>query len=119
MSLLYADILNNLKWDVMPRERWGIVGKNGAGKSTLLKSIISGSSGNVNILSGKITVAKNSRVGYLEQKGVLFASKVYKHHLHGAHQIKPCLFILLPPNIEHLGKWKHLDFKRRSFHSYG
>lgn len=64
------DILNSLDWDIMPKERWGIVGKNGAGKSTLLRTIINGSKGNINIQSGKINVAKKSRIGYLEQKGV-------------------------------------------------
>lgn len=64
------DILNELNWEIMPKERWGIVGKNGAGKSTLLRTIISGSIGNINIQSGSINIAKKSRIGYLEQKGV-------------------------------------------------
>ena len=64
------DILNQLNWEIMPKERWGIVGRNGAGKSTLLRTIISGSSGNIAIQSGSINVAKKSRIGYLEQKGV-------------------------------------------------
>lgn len=62
------DILNSLDWNIMPKERWGIVGKNGAGKSTLLRTIINGSKGNINIQSGKINIAKKSRIGYLEQK---------------------------------------------------
>ena len=64
------DILNSLDWEIMPKERWGIVGKNGAGKSTLLRTIINGSQGNINIQSGSINIAKKSRIGYLEQKGV-------------------------------------------------
>ena len=64
------DILNNLDWEIMPKERWGIVGRNGAGKSTLLRTIIQGSVGNINIRNGKINVAKKCRIGYLEQKGV-------------------------------------------------
>lgn len=64
------DILNELNWEIMPKERWGIVGQNGAGKSTLLRTVISGSEGNINIRSGSINIAKKSRIGYLEQKGV-------------------------------------------------
>lgn len=64
------DILNDLNWEIMPRERWGIVGRNGAGKSTLLKTILFGSMGNIAIQSGSINIAKKCRIGYLEQKGV-------------------------------------------------
>ena len=32
-------LIANLNWNILPKERWAIVGTNGCGKSTLLKAI--------------------------------------------------------------------------------
>eukprot|EP01041_Mallomonas_annulata_P002410 gene2410-4679_t len=64
------DIMNDVKWTILPYERWGLVGRNGAGKSTLLRAITGTGDENVSVRQGSIAIAKKSRMGYLEQKGV-------------------------------------------------
>ena len=32
-------LISGLDWNILPGERWAIVGENGCGKSTLLKSV--------------------------------------------------------------------------------
>ena len=64
------DIVTNIDWTVMPKERWAIVGKNGVGKSTLLRAITNTGGELVAIREGNVIIAKKARLGYLEQKGV-------------------------------------------------
>ncbi|KAJ1424701.1 ABC transporter [Ochromonadaceae sp. CCMP2298] len=70
LSIGNNDIISKINWTIMPRERWALVGKNGAGKSTLLKALTGTGGDHVTVRDGSIAVAKRSRVGYLEQKGV-------------------------------------------------
>lgn len=64
------DILSNIKWTILPYERWAIVGRNGEGKSTLLKAITNTGGEMLSVPKGDICIAKQSRLGFLEQKGV-------------------------------------------------
>ena len=64
-----ADILNEIQWQVMPGERWGIVGPNGAGKSTLLAALL-GTNPTINVASGSVRIKPGLEVGYLEQTSV-------------------------------------------------
>ncbi len=56
-------VLKDVSLTLQNGERMGLVGANGCGKSTLLKMI----SGRESIDSGTCQVAKDSRIGYLEQ----------------------------------------------------
>lgn len=64
------DILSNINWTILPKERWALVGRNGCGKSTLMKAITGTGGELVSIAEGEIQIAKKARMGYLEQKGV-------------------------------------------------
>ena len=64
-----ADILNNIEWQVMPGERWGIVGPNGAGKSTLLNALL-GTNPTIRVQQGSVRIKPGLEVGYLEQTSV-------------------------------------------------
>ena len=64
MSTLFVLMYRN----ILPKERWAIVGTNGCGKSTLLKSI-TGTKPEF-IMEGKVTVMPGVRLGYLEQTAV-------------------------------------------------
>jgi len=90
ISIGNNDILSNVVWSILPNERWAIVGRNGegndhhksfliyfllrsyhfVGKSTLLKAITETGGETLSISSGEICIAKQSRIGFLEQKGV-------------------------------------------------
>lgn len=61
----YGDIntLKNITFDINEGERVGIIGANGAGKSTLINII----NGNESADSGRIELAKGTRIGYLKQ----------------------------------------------------
>ncbi|XOV80148.1 MAG: ATP-binding cassette domain-containing protein [Aestuariibacter sp.] len=56
-------ILENIKLNLVPGSRIGILGKNGAGKSTLLKTI----AGILPPIAGECHIAKGLRVGYFHQ----------------------------------------------------
>ena len=61
----YGDLvlLNNISFSIGEGQRVGLIGKNGSGKTSLL-NIIAGDDG---YDSGKITIKRDLRVGYLEQ----------------------------------------------------
>lgn len=61
----YGDvvILGNIKLNLVPGSRIGLLGKNGAGKSTLIKLL----SGETNPVSGNYHVSPNTKVGYFAQ----------------------------------------------------
>ena len=50
-------------WHIKPGDRVGLIGANGTGKSTLLKIIV----GEYAPSSGNISMAKDLRIGYLNQ----------------------------------------------------
>jgi ATPase subunit of ABC transporter with duplicated ATPase domains len=70
LSIGNNDILSGVDWSLYPNERWALVGPNGAGKSTLLRALTGTGGKMINIREGDVTLAKNRRMGYLEQKGV-------------------------------------------------
>ena len=68
ISIGNNDIMNNVEWNIMPGDRWGLVGENGAGKSTLFRAITGNNE--VKVREGNIQISKKLQLGYLEQKGV-------------------------------------------------
>ena len=70
LSIGNNDIMEDVNWTILPKERWALVGRNGAGKSTLLRAITGTGGELVSISEGGISIAKKARMGYLEQKGV-------------------------------------------------
>ncbi len=58
-------LFENLTFDVLRGERFGITGPNGTGKSTLLRLAL----GELEPTAGSIRMGKNLRVGYLDQHG--------------------------------------------------
>lgn len=65
LSMEYGteEIFNNISIRIKPKDKVGIVGVNGAGKSTLFKIIMR----EIEPSSGKITIVKNARIGFLPQ----------------------------------------------------
>lgn len=61
-------ILDNIKLNLVPGSRIGLLGRNGAGKSTLIKLL----SGEITPLTGKLEVNPNSKVGYFAQHQLEF-----------------------------------------------
>ena len=61
----YADtpILQNVSFTIHPGDRIGLLGHNGAGKSTLIKVL----SGELDVLQGDYTRAKDLKIGYFAQ----------------------------------------------------
>ena len=59
-----ADVLNGLTFQVLPRDRVGLVAVNGAGKTTLLRII----AGELAADTGVVTVLKGVQIGYLTQE---------------------------------------------------
>jgi len=66
-SFLIDPILSNITFQVLDRDKIGLVGVNGAGKSTLLKII----AGEISFDSGEIHKAKEVKLGYLAQNSGL------------------------------------------------
>ena len=61
-------ILDNIKLNLVPGSRIGLLGRNGAGKSTLIKLL----SGELQPLRGTLEVNPNSKVGYFAQHQLEF-----------------------------------------------
>lgn len=59
----YNNVLNNLSFDIKTNERVALIGSNGCGKSTTLKIIMGLESSD----SGKVSIRKESKIGYLTQ----------------------------------------------------
>src|SRR6202040_2309820 len=79
-----TQVLQDLTFQVEPRQRLGIVGANGSGKSSLLKAI----SGEVIPTAGSLTLAPRARTAYLAQE--IEASpheSVYEDALHSRSDI--------------------------------
>ncbi|MCL5733838.1 MAG: metal ABC transporter ATP-binding protein [Patescibacteria group bacterium] len=58
------NILNDVSFDIYPKDAVSIVGPNGAGKSTLLKAIV----GIVKATDGTVEIAPGTKIGYLPQR---------------------------------------------------
>lgn len=56
-------ILNDIKLNLVPGSRIGLLGRNGAGKSTFIKTI----AGEIPPINGTISLAKGIKVGYFAQ----------------------------------------------------
>ncbi|MCG6395742.1 ATP-binding cassette domain-containing protein, partial [Vibrio alginolyticus] len=56
-------VLDNIKLNLVPGSRIGLLGRNGAGKSTLIKML----AGELEPLQGKIGLAKGIKLGYFAQ----------------------------------------------------
>ena len=56
-------LLSNVKLTIHPGDRIGLLGHNGAGKSTLIKLL----SGELRVLKGELTAAKELNIGYFAQ----------------------------------------------------
>lgn len=56
-------LLSNVKLTIHPGDRIGLLGHNGAGKSTLIKLL----SGELQVLKGELTAAKELNIGYFAQ----------------------------------------------------
>ncbi len=65
VSAGYGDkiILNNIKLNLIPGSRIGLLGRNGAGKSTLIKLL----AGELAPLQGKVALSKGIKLGYFAQ----------------------------------------------------
>jgi len=81
VSIGNNDLLTDINWTIYPRERWALVGRNGEGKSTLLKALTNTGGEMVSIRDGDITIAKDARLGYLEQKGVSGSTRSVRHEV--------------------------------------
>ena len=62
-SIANTKILDNVDWQIMPKQRIGLVGRNGAGKSTVLKLL----QGTILADKGVLTRQQGLRVAGLEQ----------------------------------------------------
>ncbi|RUT64680.1 ABC transporter ATP-binding protein (plasmid) [Morganella morganii] len=61
-------VLDNIKLNLVPGSRIGLLGRNGAGKSTLIKML----AGELEPLQGKIGLAKGIKLGYFAQHQLEF-----------------------------------------------
>jgi ATP-binding cassette subfamily F protein 3 len=59
-------LIENVRFDVRPRDRIGVIGRNGAGKSTLLKLL----AGVISPLDGEILSSPHLRLGYFGQTNI-------------------------------------------------
>ena len=71
-------LYDDANWHIKPGEKIGLIGANGTGKTTLLKIIV----GDYTPTSGTISMAKDLKMGYLNQD--LLSSQVDNTILHVA-----------------------------------
>ena len=65
-------MLDNIKLNLVPGSRIGLLGRNGAGKSTLIKML----AGELEPLQGKIGLAKGIKLGYFAQHQLEFYGRM-------------------------------------------
>src|SRR5690606_37365868 len=56
-------LYDEANWHIKPGDKAGLIGANGTGKTTLLKLIV----GEYSLTSGSISMAKDIKIGYLNQ----------------------------------------------------
>ena len=64
-----SPLILDVSWQIMPNERWALLGGNGCGKSTLLRAIGQAANGE-RFEDGELEVAQSLRVGMLEQTAI-------------------------------------------------
>lgn len=64
LSVGYDKVLNTSSFELIKKERLGIIGENGTGKSTILKTIM----GIIPKLSGDVEFGSNVTIGYFDQE---------------------------------------------------
>lgn len=64
-------LYDEANWHIKPGDKVGLIGANGAGKSTLLRLIV----GQYSPTSGKISMAKDLKIGYLNQDLLSYESE--------------------------------------------
>ncbi len=64
LSVGYDKVLNTSSFELIKKERLGIIGENGTGKSTILKTIM----GIIPKLNGDIELGNNVTIGYFDQE---------------------------------------------------
>lgn len=79
-----TEILKQIKLNLVPGSRIGLLGKNGAGKSTLIKLL----AGEITALSGHIQLAKGVQLGYFAQHQ-LDTLRAEESALWHMHQLAP------------------------------
>ena len=63
-----SPLILGVNWNVMPKDRWALLGTNGCGKSTLLRAIAASCLGE-KLEEGTVMVQSSLRMGMLEQTG--------------------------------------------------
>src|SRR5512139_3799474 len=69
------NVLRQVSFEMYPNSLFGIVGENGSGKSTLLKIIVG------EWKSDRGTISVNGRIGYCQQKTLLFTQLTVDEHI--------------------------------------
>src|SRR3546814_19912451 len=64
-------LFNEANWHIKPGDKTGLIGANGTGKTTLLKLIV----GDLTPTSGTISMAKDLKIGYLNQDLLSYQSE--------------------------------------------
>ena len=70
-------LYDEANWHIKPGDRVGLIGANGTGKSTLLKIIV----GEYAPSSGSISMAKDLKIGYLNQDLLSYESHLSLIHI--------------------------------------
>jgi ATP-binding cassette subfamily F protein 3 len=64
-----SPLILDVNWNVMPNERWALLGGNGCGKSTLLRAIAEAAGGE-SFEDGELQISSSLKLGMLEQTAV-------------------------------------------------
>ena len=75
-----SPLILGVNWNVMPKDRWALLGTNGCGKSTLLRAIAASCQGE-KLEEGTVMVQNSMRMGMLEQTAVSGAETTVKEEV--------------------------------------
>ncbi len=112
ISLSFGEdkILENISFSAQENDRIGVVGVNGAGKSTLFRIITTDYKPD----SGEIHIAKNTKLGYLEQNSGLDSSKSILDEIMSVYSY----LIDMEARIKQLEKFISLEKNEELLNSY-
>ena len=65
-----SPLILDVNWQIMPNERWALLGGNGCGKSTLLRAIAEAAGGETFEEGGDLSISPSLQLGMLEQTAV-------------------------------------------------